>query len=45
MRKFVCADPVPYGNMLSIDVTLKKEDFGVPSSLHYPKRLTSLVTR
>ena len=30
MRMFVQAKPIPDGDMLLIDVTLKKEDYGIP---------------
>ena len=33
--KFVHAEPVPDGDMLLIDVTLKKEDYGAPGLLDY----------
>ena len=37
MRKFVHAGPIPDGDMLLINVTLKKEDYGVVGSLDYCK--------
>ena len=39
MRKFVRAEPVPDGDMLTIDVTLKKEDYGAPGSSDYRKNM------
>ena len=39
MRKFVRVDPVPDGDMLTIDVTLKKEDYGVPGSSDFRKNM------
>ena len=39
MRNFVRTDPVPDGDMLAIDVTLKKEDYGVPGSSDYCKNM------
>lgn len=38
-RKFVRVDPVPDGDMLAIDVTLKKEDYGLPGSSDYRKNM------
>jgi hypothetical protein len=39
IRKFVCAKPVQDGNMLLINFTLKKEDYGAPGSLDYRKNM------
>ena len=39
MRKFVHAEPIPDVNMLSINVTLKKEDYGFPHLSDYFKNM------
>ena len=45
MRKFVCTNPVLDGDMLLINVALRKEDYGVPGSSDYQKNMAMAMDR